>query len=104
MYNYTLTRLPYLPVFCMLFAAGVTVGGLGGLALGLLEKDLLGLLNGALTGLLFGLVSGVIGVIYAIIFNILAPITGGIPLRLEATPDEPRPSNILDNPALLRKT
>lgn len=84
MYNYTITRLSYLPVFVLLFAGGVCAGGLGGIVIGLLEKEVVGLLGGTFFGFVVGLASGIAGLIYTFVFNLLAPVTGGLKVRIDA--------------------
>ncbi|GBG58334.1 hypothetical protein SPFL3102_02056 [Sporomusaceae bacterium FL31] len=84
MYNYTITRLSYLPVFLLLFAGGVCAGGLGGIVIGLLEKEVVGLLGGTFFGFVVGLASGIAGLIYTFVFNLLAPVTGGLKVRIDA--------------------
>ncbi|QJW46686.1 hypothetical protein HA075_13205 [bacterium BFN5] len=86
MYNYTITRLSYLPVFVLLFAGGVCAGGLGGIVIGLLEREVVGLLGGTFFGFVVGLASGIAGLIYTFVFNLLAPVTGGLKVRIVATP------------------
>lgn len=91
MYNHTITRISYLAIFRLLFCAGVAVGGGGGLVLGLLERDVIGIWGGMFLGLLFGLVSGLTGLVYTVVFNVLAPVAGGIPIHLEELPGEVSP-------------
>lgn len=86
MYNYTITRLSYLPVFVLLFAGGVCAGGLGGIVIGLLEREVVGLLGGTFFGFVVGLASGIAGLIYTFVFNLLAPVTGGLKVRIDANP------------------
>lgn len=86
MYNYTITRLSYLPVFVLLFAGGVCAGGLGGIVIGLLEREMVGLLGGTFFGFVVGLTSGIAGLIYTFVFNLLAPVTGGLKIRLDVAP------------------
>ncbi|VBB09846.1 Hypothetical protein LUCI_5144 [Lucifera butyrica] len=83
MYNHTITKLPYLPVFILLLIAGVFTGGVFGILIGLFEKDVLTISGGALLGILWGLFSGLAGMSYIFVFNFLAPVTGGIPVRVE---------------------
>lgn len=83
MYNYRVIRLSYLAVFRLLFCAGVALGGLGGIVLGLLERDTVGLFGGMFVGLVLGLCSSLAGLFYVYVFNTLAPITGGLPIQVE---------------------
>jgi len=90
MYNYTITRLSYLPVFSMLFAGGVCAGGLGGILIGILEGDAVGILGGTFFGLVVGILSGIAGLVYTFVFNTLAPLTGGLRVQLSAIPEPTR--------------
>jgi hypothetical protein len=83
MYNYTIVRLAGAAVFRIMFAAGTLVGGFGGIILGLLDRETIGIAGGLFLGFVFGLFSGSIGLIYALVFNKLAPVVGGIPVKLE---------------------
>ncbi len=47
---------------------------------------MIGILGGTFFGLMFGLASGLAGLIYAFVFNILAPLTGGLKVRLDTAP------------------
>ena len=55
--------------------------------LGLLEQSSVGVFGGAFLGLVTGLFSGICGAVYAAVFNLLAPLTGGIAIRLEPLPE-----------------
>lgn len=83
MYNYTLTRLACGAVFKMAFAAGACIGGAGGVLLGLVEHSAVGVFGGAFLGLIFGLVTGACAAAAAAVFNLLAPVTGGVAVRLD---------------------
>ncbi len=95
MYNFTITRLSYLPVFLSLFAGGVCVGSLGGIIIGILEKEAIGVLGGAFFGFIIGLLSGGAGLAYTFVFNSLVPLTGGLKLRLDPVSAglQPAPNN-----------
>lgn len=104
MYNYRITRLSYLAVFRLLFCAGVALGGLGGIALGLLERDTVGLFGGMFVGLVLGLCSSLAGMFYVYVFNTLAPIMGGLPIQVEKVVKEDdaaiiAPSAVVSNTA-----
>lgn len=90
MYNYRIMRVSGLAVFRLLFVAGAVLGGIGGLILGLMERDAVGLLGGAFLGLVTGLGSGLTGLVYVLIFNLIAPLIGGIAIRVEklTAPDD----------------
>lgn len=88
MYNYTITRLSYLPIFVMFFAGGICTGGLGGIVIGILEKDMVGILGGTFFGFVAGVMSGLASLIFTFVFNTIAPLFGGLKLRLEAAPTE----------------
>lgn len=83
MYNYTIVQLASAAVFRIMFAAGTLVGGFGGILIGLLDRDAVGIGGGLFLGLIFGLVSGFMGLVYALVFNKLAPLLGGIPVKLD---------------------
>lgn len=87
MHNYVLMRISCLSVFKFCFCAGTCLAGAGGILLGLLEQSTVGILGGAFLGLVTGLLSGIFGAVYAAVFNLLAPIAGGIAMRLEPLPE-----------------
>ena len=82
MSNYSILRFSCTGVFRWCFCAGVCLGGLGGIALGLLDRSAVGIFGGMFLGFIFGLFSGLAGLIYAAVFNILSPITGGLAISL----------------------
>ena len=86
MYNHTITRLAYKPIFIIMFGSGISVGGIIGLTLILMNGVFIGLLGAAFIALLAGLSSGFLGLIYTAMFNTLAPVIGGISLRIEQLP------------------
>lgn len=92
MYTHRITGLCPKSAFRVFFSAGICVGGVFGIILGLLEKDVLGLFGGIFFGFIFGLSSGIMALFYTAIFNVLAPYIGGIGIRLELlpAPDENR--------------
>ncbi|HMM20584.1 MAG TPA: hypothetical protein PKA10_07570 [Selenomonadales bacterium] len=81
--NFVLMRLSCSSVFKFCFCAGACLAGAGGILVGLLEQSSVGVLGGAFFGLAIGLISGVIGAGYTAVFNLLAPLAGGIAIRLE---------------------
>jgi len=83
LYNYTIVRLDSIAVFRLMFAAGSLVGGTIGLLFGLLDRDAIGITGGLFLGFIFGLLSGGLGLAYAVIFNKLVPLLGGIPIQLD---------------------
>lgn len=89
MFNYTITRLPYIPAAIFLFAAGACFGGLMGLAVGILARDAVGILGGMFLGLVCGIVCASFGLVFTAVFNVLAPHIGGLPVKLE--PANPSP-------------
>jgi hypothetical protein len=89
LYNYTLTRLACGAVFKMAFAAGTCIGGAGGVLLGLVEHSAVGVFGGAFLGLAFGLLAGACAAAAAAVFNQLAPVLGGIAVRLDPVPAAP---------------
>lgn len=90
MYNYVLTRVSCAAVFRLAFAAGTCIGGAGGVVLGLLEPQGVGLYGGAFLGLMIGLAAAFTALACALVFNVLAPF-GGVAVRLEPAPEEERP-------------
>lgn len=87
MYNYKLTRVSCFAVVRFCFCAGACLGGLAGIALGLLERSMVSVLGGMFFGLVVGLISAVTGLVYAAVFNVLAPVTGGLAVRLDPAED-----------------
>lgn len=86
MYNYTIKRLSCIGIAWIMFAAGTFTGGIGGMVLGLLERDTIGILGGAFLALLCGVGLGLAGLIFTLVFNLLVPLTGGIDMHLEEKP------------------
>ncbi|MBP2650939.1 MAG: hypothetical protein H6Q74_1764 [Firmicutes bacterium] len=82
MYNYRVMRLSCGGIFRLFFLAGVFFGGLGGIALGLFEPTI-SLLGGMFLGLVFGSFSAGLGLVYTTVFNIFAPLMGGILIQVE---------------------
>lgn len=82
-YNYVLTRLDCMAVFKLAFAAGTCVAGAMGVALGILERSAVGIFGGAFLGALAGLGFGLAALAGAAVFNTLAPVLGGVAVRLE---------------------
>lgn len=82
MYNFTIMRFSCLDVFRWCFCAGVCLGGMIGIALGLMDRSI-GLSGSMFFGLVFGLFSGVFAAIYAAVFNVLSPHVGGLSVRLD---------------------
>lgn len=89
MYNYMLTRVACGAVFRMAFAAGTCVGGICGVALGILERSAIGIFGGAFLGLAFGLIAGAFALACAAVFNLLVPYLGGVAVRLDPAPAAP---------------
>lgn len=87
-YNHILTRVACFPVFYLFFAAGTIGGGLLGLGLGIVNYETVGLLGGAFIGLFIGLFLGLSALVLAVIFNLLAPCLGGIPVSLAPLPSK----------------
>ena len=87
-----ITRIPPWPVGKMLFLTATCISGLGGVLLGLLEKNAVGLWGGAFLGLLGGLTAAGGGVLFCLIYNLLAPVTGGILVETEPV-DDPVPAD-----------
>lgn len=86
MYNHTVMRLAYRPIFLIMFAGGICAGSIIGLTSGLMDRALIGILGGAFISLLAGLASGCVGLIYTAVFNTLAPVIGGIAIKIERLP------------------
>lgn len=84
MYNYRLTGLNPLSLGLFFFLCGVLVGGAGGLLLGLIDRSITGIAGGLFLGFMFGLFSGLSGLVYAVAFNALSPLFGGLPVRLDS--------------------
>lgn len=95
MHNQVLTYISPWSVFLNLFMAGATLFGLGGIGLGLMERDALGVLGGAFLGLVGGLSLAILGAVFCSVFNLLAPVTRGVKIRLELSED---PDASVENP------
>ena len=100
-----ITRIPPWPVGKMLFLTATCISGLGGVFLGLLEKNAIGLWGGAFLGLLGGLTAAGGGVLFCLVYNLLAPVTGGILVETEhvddpVTADETQSTAESDSPLL----
>jgi hypothetical protein len=80
---YRLKGIPVLPIFKIATLINMVIGGCGGLLVGMAEGDLIGIIGGLFLGFLFGIASGMMYTFYAFLFNILAPMLGGIELCLE---------------------
>ena len=84
--EYVLTRLSCAGVFKLTFLTAVCLCGIGGIILGLVEKQSVGLSGGSFLGLLFAFASAASAACAAAVFNLLTPLTGGITLQLEVRP------------------
>jgi hypothetical protein len=99
MYNQEIIRISPWTVFRVFFLSGTAFFGLGGLIIGIVEKDILGMLGGAFIGLVLALCSALGAAAYCAIFNLLAPVTGGIAVQIkpleqqELDQDEANPSS-----------
>ena len=93
-----ITRIPPWPVGKMLFLTATCIFGLGGVLLGLLEKNAIGLWGGAFLGLLGGLTAAGGGVLFCLVYNLLAPVTGGILVETEQVED-PAPTEEAEDTA-----
>lgn len=89
MYTHTVTQISWIGVTKICFLAGTAFGGAGGILLGILDHSMIGILGGAFLGLLVGVVCCLAGAVFASVFNLLAPVFGGIAVRLETLPAEP---------------
>lgn len=83
MYNQEIIRISPWTVFRVFFLSGTTFFGLGGLIIGIIEQDIVGMLGGAFIGLALGLCSALGALVYCAIFNLLAPVTGGIAVQIK---------------------
>lgn len=86
MYNHTVTRLAYRPICFIMFVSGICIGTLLGLLFILMDQTAVGILAGTFIALITGLYSAFFGLIYTVIFNLLAPAMGGIPLEISPLP------------------
>lgn len=84
MFNYAIVCLPYLPIALVAFCTGVLIGAPASLMLGLIEGNIAGILGGAFFCLLCGIALGVTGFVFALVFNVLSPYMGGLPVKIEA--------------------
>ncbi|MBC8016421.1 MAG: hypothetical protein H7X79_11860 [Sporomusaceae bacterium] len=93
MYNHTVMRLAYRPIFLVLFAGGICAGSIMVLLFCVMDRTLSGFFGGTFLSLLLGLASGILGLIYTAVFNTLAPVIGGIKIKIE-----PSPVPVTENP------
>lgn len=89
MQDYVIVSVSWTAVFRVFFAAGTFLGGIGGIALGLIMDSSIGFFGGAFLGLAAGLFSGLMAAAYTAIFNLLAPYVGGITVSVATKPAEP---------------
>ncbi|EGO64959.1 hypothetical protein [Acetonema longum] len=88
MASYRITRVPCPMIFRLFFAAGVCFGGGLGIFIGLVERNVLGIVGGMFLGLFFGLCSAAAATFYAFVFNTFSPYTGGLELEMTASPSD----------------
>ena len=86
MYNYTIMRLAYWPIFSIMFVIGICFGSIIGLTFGLMHPASVGIFGGTFLALLIGLGSGFLGLISTAVFNTLAPVIGGVTLEIHKLP------------------
>jgi len=98
MYNHTVMRLAYRPIFLILFAGGICAGSIICLTFWLMEHDSVGFFSGTFLCLLTGLASGTLGFIYTAVFNILAPVIGGVAIEITPSPVPEKENNLLHSP------
>ena len=98
MYNHILMRLAYRPIFLVLFAGGICAGSVIGLTFCLMDRTLSGFFGSTFLSLLLGLVSGALGLIYTAVFNTLAPVIGGIKIKIEPSPLPVTENSIIQPP------
>lgn len=95
MYNYMITQISPIAVLKTGFCCGVAFGGLFGILLGIMERDMLGIFGGLFLGFAGGSGLGLAALACAAIFNVLAPQIGGIAVTLQpleaAKPAEAEP-------------
>ncbi|MCX7779942.1 MAG: hypothetical protein N2491_03370 [Negativicutes bacterium] len=85
MYNYIIMRVSCRAVCLYCFIAGCCLGGAGGLILGLMERQTISVLGGMFLGLLVGVAFALAGLVFAAAFNLVAPLAGGLAIRLVRT-------------------
>jgi magnesium-transporting ATPase (P-type) len=83
MYNYIIVRISCAGVCFLLFCAGTCLGGIGAIIFGIMYWNMPSIFSGMFFGLLFGIFSAILGFIYATVFNLLAPILGGLAVQIE---------------------
>jgi len=98
MYNRTITRLAYQPIFFIMFVSGICTGSIIGLAFALMNGTFFGIFGGTFIALLAGLTSGFLAIIYTAVFNILAPTIGGIALEVKESPVQSTDNSNLQSP------
>jgi hypothetical protein len=98
MYNYKLIRIGYMPVFYLMFAGGICMGSVVGLLFAIMDQSSFGFLGGAFITFLTGLASGLLGIVYTLVFNILAPAMGGISMQITALLELPKSTDSSSSP------
>ena len=86
MYNITVTRVSGKHVLCLVFCSATFLGGIGGIILGIMEPSI-GFWGGSFLGLAIGIFSSINAIIAIIVFNVVAPIVGGLPLIIKHCPE-----------------
>jgi hypothetical protein len=83
MFNYRLKYINVYSVFKYVTILSLIIGGVWGLFLGLLARDLVGIPGGLFFGFIFGLFNGIVASLYTFLFNLFASSIGGIEIQLE---------------------
>lgn len=95
MYNHTVVRLAYRPIFLVLFAGGILAGSILFFIFGLMDRSAIGFFGSTFLALLMGLASGALGLIYTAVFNTIAPAIGGVKIRIEPLPEPAKENNTI---------
>lgn len=82
MHTFYIMRISCKSVLYLSFSCGIILGGAVGIFLGIVEPAI-GLLGGAFIGCVLAIMASSICLLSALIFNILAPLYGGLKLDIE---------------------
>lgn len=98
MYNHRVMRLDYRSIYLIMFANGIAIGSLLGLLFIYVDRTITGLLTVASIALLTGVCSAFCSFIGVVIFNLLAPVIGGIPMEILPSPSADEKDRMKQSP------
>lgn len=97
MYNYMITRISCKAVCRYFFVTGACLGGVGGMLLGMMERQVISILGGLFLGLLAAVIFAVTGWVFAATFNVLSPVIGGIAIQVTPVKADTVPEQTTEN-------